>query len=244
MEFYTEISKYYDYIFPLSEEKFNFFKNNLSKNGEDKSSILDIGTSTGSYAVRLAESGYKVTAIDLDEIMVQRCQQKASEAEIEVTTFKLDMMKLTDKLKQKFDGIICIGNTLVHLSNLDEITEVISQIHELLNSSGKLMMQIVNYDRILKYKINELPRIDREEIGLTFIRKYNFRKDNKIDFNTTLKVNDDQFKNSIQLYPLTSTELITVIEEVGFNNYKLYGDFNFNDYNQDESGPLVLVAEK
>lgn len=244
MEFYTEISKYYDYIFPLNEDKLQFFQKALNIHNEKNLSILDVGTSTGSYAVSLAQEGCNVTAIDLNEIMLQKCQQKAKEADVNLKTLKLDMKNLVEKLKQKFNGIICIGNTLVHLSSLKEISQAITQMYQLLKPTGKLIIQIVNYDRILEKKIKELPRIEKEKMNLEFIRKYEFVTETQINFETTLKVKDKEIKNSIPLYPLTSAKLINIIEEIGFDNYNLYGGFDFSDYKKQESSPIVAVAKK
>ncbi|SDC26409.1 MULTISPECIES: class I SAM-dependent methyltransferase [unclassified Candidatus Frackibacter] len=246
MGFYNEISKYYDYIFPFNKTKLEFFEEVLGDSKEI--SVLDIGTSTGTYAVNLAKKGYQLTGIDLNEDLLEQCRQKAEKADVDLEILNLDMKDLSDTLTEKFNGIICIGNTLVHLSNFNEIADIIRQMYKLLEPQGKLIVQIVNYDRILKKEVKELPLIKRKEVSLTFIRKYKLIDEGKykdrIDFNTTLKVDGKTFKNSIPLYPLTSQEIINILEEVGFNNYSLYGGFDFSAYNPLESGSLVLVAEK
>jgi 2-polyprenyl-3-methyl-5-hydroxy-6-metoxy-1,4-benzoquinol methylase len=243
VDFYSEISEYYDYVFPLSESKLNFFKKELKKDIDEELSILDIGTSTGSYAIRLVEEGYNVTGIDLNEEMLQECREKAKNTGVSLEILQMDMKDLNE-LDQNYDGIICIGNTLVHLSNLEEIKEVISNMYSLLNEEGRLIIQIVNYDRILEKDVKELPKIKREEFDLEFIREYKLMDNNKIDFKTTLKIEDKEFKNSISLYPLTSKELVNILEDIGFNNYKLYGSFNFETYEQYNSKPLILTANK
>jgi len=62
MGFYEEISKYYDYIFPVGKEQINFI---TKVAGEGPKSVLDIACGTGGYALELAKQGYAVTAVDL-----------------------------------------------------------------------------------------------------------------------------------------------------------------------------------
>lgn len=244
MGFYAEISKYYDDIFPLSESKMEFFQHILKTDKQKQLSILDVGTATGSYAINLVKKGYEVTAVDSSETMVQQARKKAKEAGVNLNIFQLNMKRLVNQLNQKFDGVICIGNTLVHLTSLEEIYKMFNDMYKILNPQGKLIIQIVNYDRILKKRIKELPKIEKKEIDLEFTRQYEFVNENEIEFKTRLQVGDKEFQNSIPLYPLTSDELSKLLQKTGFSDYKFYGGFNFESYIKESSSPLVAVIEK
>jgi hypothetical protein len=54
------------------------------------------------------------------------------------------------------DGILCFGNTLVHLPDEAAIASFLWQSHQLVNPSGKLLIQILNYEYILDNKITAL----------------------------------------------------------------------------------------
>ena len=46
----------------------------------------------------------------------------------------------------------------------------------MLENDGELVIQIVNYDRIVKFDVTELPTIKNSQIPLEFIRHYVHRK--------------------------------------------------------------------
>lgn len=243
MGFYDEISRYYDYIFPVGENQLKFIKECTS---ETDKKILDIACGSGGYSVELAKTGYRMTAVDIEDEMVGRVKEKAREEGLDVNALKCDMREIQDKIRDKFDVVFCIGNSIVHLNGFNEIVDALKQMRSILEKDGSLVLQIVNYDRIIKYNLAGLPTITNDEIGLEFIRKYRYEKDkNFISFDTTLIINDGdmpvQYDNSIELFPLTSGELSTALKEAGFLNFKFYGDFNYSPYSED-SYMLVVKA--
>lgn len=244
MEFYEKLSQYYDEIFPLTKAKASFIQEKLPQ-GEKR--VLDVGCATGDLAIFLAQQGYKVKAIDLDEEMIHQAKEKAKKQIVDIDFQIADMMELKEKLeKQTFDGIICIGNTLVHLKDEQEIENVIKQMYQLLNSGGMLILQIINYDRILEQHVQGLPLIETEHIR--FERRYSVSEDEKtIYFKTTLEVKEQgetyKMKNEVPLYPLQFGELREILEDVGFRLMEWYGNFKQEPYGPD-SYAMIVAAKK
>lgn len=236
-KFYTEISKYYDYIFPTGNAQISLMKEIV---GEAPKDILDVACGSGGYSKALRDAGYGVTAIDLDDQMIQSLKVKDKEIDAQV----LNMLNI-EELNKKFDLIFCIGNSLVHLNHNEEIYEFLKSCKSSLKENGHLLIQIVNYDRVLAKDIKSLPTIENDAVGLVFERYYEYLSDqHKVDFKTILKVHQDQFENSVLLHPIKSTELTALLEELDFKNIRLYGNFNKDAYDPMESVPLVIVAEK
>ncbi|AKL94105.1 methyltransferase [Clostridium aceticum] len=246
MGFYEEFSRYYDIVFPTGEAQLKFIQG-ASKNTSDK--ILDIACGTGNYSLALAERGFEVTATDLDEAMMKEVEEKAKAKGLQLKTYIGDMKELATYLPQKgFDVAFCIGNSLVHLTKLEEIQSTLHQMYGILSEEGRLILQIINYDRIMKYNIDGLPTIEDKEAGIKFIRKYNYDENKRlIYFNTELIVakNDEikSFTNSVPLYPLLSHQLIAMLQIAGFKDMKIYGNFMEESY-REESYAMVVVAEK
>ncbi|OPX44373.1 glycine/sarcosine N-methyltransferase [Ruminiclostridium hungatei] len=241
MEFYQQISKYYDLIFPAGEEQVRFLREVA---GNPPKAILDVACGTGEYAVELAGLGYKVTAVDRDAQMLAGLGEKARAKGCTLDYLEADMSDLDKKLSEKFNMVFCIGNSLVHLENMQQIKEFLKNARNMLENDSSLVLQIINFDRIILREIKSLPTIENKSVGLSFERIYDYHKqDNTILFNTKLNVEGKSLENQVSLYPLRQDELTEALYEAGFKKLKLFGDFNGNEFDKYNSFMLVLWAK-
>lgn len=241
MSFYEKISKYYDDIFPVSKEKVNFLMSFL-ENPPKK--VIDIGCGTGGYSLELARRGCEVTAADLDDKMLDKLRRNSVESKLNIEVLNENMLNLSKSVNEKYDLAFCIGNSLVHLDGKKQIGNFFKQIRGLINKDGKLIIQIINYDRVIKKDIKSLPNIENNELGLKFIRLYNYIKDkNEVLFKTVLEIKGERMESEIRLYPLLSEDIERLLKESGFNKVKLFGDFKGNNYDKENSYALVVVAQ-
>ncbi|WP_425447078.1 class I SAM-dependent methyltransferase [Dethiothermospora halolimnae] len=241
MGFYEELSNYYDVIFPVSDKKVKFLNDKVNRNSD----ILDIACGTGNYTIELSKLGHNVDGIDLDGEMIERAINKSNDEDVDINVIKGNMLSIKEIFKdKKYDMVFSLGNSVVHLNSIEDVKKLVYDVYSILNENGSLIIQIINYDRILKYSIDHLPTIDREEKGVKFIRNYCF-KNNKVYFNTEIVLTnkEESYKNSIPLLPLKSSEILNILEEVGFENIKFYGDFDGNPHSEDAYATIVH-AEK
>ncbi|HLV08958.1 MAG TPA: class I SAM-dependent methyltransferase [Halanaerobiales bacterium] len=235
--FYTEIARYYEYIFPVRKAKIELIKELAGKLPAD---ILDVACGPGGYSKILKDAGYNITAVDLDEKMVKNLKEKDNS----IDAYVLNMTEIGE-MDKKFDLIFCIGNSLVHLADEEEIFTFLQDCRNCLKSGGKLLIQIVNYDRILDGGVKSLPTIVNDEVDLVFERYYEYLPDkHKIDFKTILKVDNREMENHVLLHPIQSKKLLSLLEEVGFLSLKTYGNFNKDEFDPLLSFPLVVTAGK
>lgn len=235
-KFYTQIANHYDDIFPTGEPQLALIAESAGKPPKD---ILDAACGSGGYSKRLADMGYAVTAVDLDEKMVQFTKARDERIHAQV----LNMLQIQD-IPQAFDLILCIGNSLVHLHDLQEIGLFLRGCRSKLRPGGRLLVQIVNYDRVLDQGITSLPTIKNREKDLTFERYYRYLPEqHAIDFMTVLTVKGETMENHERLFPVRSGELKQLLEASGFSSIHFYGSFNKDRYEPMESFPLVIVAE-
>ncbi|SDK02453.1 class I SAM-dependent methyltransferase [Natronincola ferrireducens] len=246
MGFYEEFSKYYDYVFPTGDPQLNFIKKRIT---DSTNTILDIASGTGNYAIALAEKGFDISAIDLDKGMIEETKVKAKEKGILLNTYVGDMKELDKHFQREtFDVVFCIGNSLVHLTQLEEIQQTLNQMYYILKEGGNLLLQIINYDKIIQYNIDGLPTIENKEVGVKFIRKYVYEEEKRlIHFNTELIVTKGEeeavYRNSVPLYPLQSQQLIGMLQNAGFKTIDLFGGFQEEPYKEESYG-IVVAAKK
>lgn len=242
MSFYNVLSKYYDYIFKLDEETLDFLSDGI-KPGED---VLDVACGTGTYAIALQQKGYKVIGVDLDGEMIEKAKTKSKDKEMKF--FVENMTKLKEKFSiEKFKNIYCIGNSIVHLNNKEEIFNTIKDFYDLLQNDGYVTIGIINYDRIINHNVTELPTIIRKDVGVSFIRKYEYNASEEvIYFNTELKINGDKesaYRNSVRLLPIMKDDLYNIFKKIGFSKIEVYGGFGKKEYEL-EDYTLVIRGKK
>ncbi|MDA2062647.1 class I SAM-dependent methyltransferase [Bacillus cereus] len=195
MTFYQKLMPYYDEIFPENEKQLNFIASYL----QEGDSVIDVGAATGNVANALVEKGIIVTAMEPEKKMADKISEKAiaHKGRLFVNTLRMQQI---DDVPGIFDGIYCIGNTLVHLDNVQEITDFIQRSFKKLKKNGKFIVQIVNYEKVLNQKNFIFPVITKEHFS--FKRDYAIVR-KKVLFTVTLNTNGEEFSNSIELYPIT-----------------------------------------
>jgi 2-polyprenyl-3-methyl-5-hydroxy-6-metoxy-1,4-benzoquinol methylase len=236
MGFYEQISKYYDYIFPTGRQQSGFIQ---TAAGIPPKKILDVACGSGGYSAALAKAGYCVTAVDLDEKMVEMTLVKKHREGLLINAMVCNMLDISKKFySNAFDLVFCIGNSIVHLGSKEDILDALKQMQACLKPDGTLIIQIINFDRVFKHNISSLPTIENDEIGLKFIRNYRFDdKTGLIRFNTLLTINGSEgwkeYENTAELLPLLSVDLIELMKKAGFKDVSLYGDFEYSKYDED-----------
>ena len=182
MKFYSSIAQNYDYIFPIKQVQIDFIKSEFPS----QTKLIEIGSGTGNLTIALANAGYLMSGLEYDENMLELAQRKSNDV-----SWKCGDMREIDQVfcGDLFDGIICFGNTLVHLSDAKDIEDFFIKAYDLLHDGGKIAIQIINYSRILDQKIDHLPTIENDKIQ--FIRNYRaYRNPRKIEFQTTLTIKE------------------------------------------------------
>jgi len=243
MGFYDGISAYYDSLFPVDSQVLHFLQRRIGAN----SRILDIACGTGGYSLTLARQGHRLIGIDLDRAMIEAARDKARNEDLEVSFKVLDMRAVAENLEGRFGLIFCIGNSLVHMRDDEDIARFFAGCYGLLESKASLVVQIINYDRILEKGITSLPTLKDERRGLEFARSYEVdRSAQMVLFRTELSVwKQDQpsaIRNEISLRILTSKRLVALVEQAGFEDIRLFGDFDERPFNTDTLALVMSAA--
>ncbi|MCX7821667.1 MAG: class I SAM-dependent methyltransferase [Brevinematales bacterium] len=228
--FYDIFASYYDEIFPVSEDLISFTSSYLT----NKNSYLDVGTGSGELVVKISKTNLlkEIIATDIDEKMLEIAKKKSNS----IKFLKMDMKEIN--YKQKFDLITCYGNTIVHLTSINEIELFFNNIIDSLKSDGKFLFQILNYNIR-----QDFPVIQNE--NFIFERYYKYGKE-LIEFyiKFTLKKTKETFESSIFLYPLTYQDIIKILKPLKLKNISFFSDFKKNQFFPYKSNLLIGEIEK
>lgn len=237
MDFYSEISKYYDEIFPADRDEMAFINGLLG----DKFRLLDIGCGTGNKTVLLSRPNNFVLGVDADAEMIAQAGSRHAAAGVAYDV--ADMRNLGATLgSQLFDGVLCLGNTLVHLESPAAINNFINNVYGLMQTGGLFIIQILHYEWIIADRLRYLPVTDTPNVK--FEREYVW-VNGELHFKTILtdKITGDVFNNDIVLYPLLTTDLKAMLEKCGFCDIRHLGGYDGSPL-LDESFVSITVCCK
>jgi len=118
---------------------------------------VDLGAGCGFQSIPLAEKGFSITAIDLDEHLLS--QLKANDATAKVAIVQDDMLNFASHISAASELIVCMTDTLLHLESQDRVRELFSNVFNHLESSGQfvitfrdLSIALENLDRFIPVK--------------------------------------------------------------------------------------------
>jgi SAM-dependent methyltransferase len=237
---YDRIVEYYDDIFPLKPATLAFLQASFCAGGR----VLDVGCGSGEYVLGLARAGYAVSGLDLDAQMIERAAAKAHAAAL---TPALTVGSMTELPKYyapgSFDGLFCIGNSLVHAGGHDELAAICRDFYSLLDHDGRLVIQVINYDRVLQQQLTGLPTIENSARKLRFERYYEINGKNVL-FTAVLKVDGIEERTVNRLYAVRADELRQCLQDAGFRDVVCFGDFVGGPFAIATSQPLIVRCQK
>ena len=237
VSFYRVLSAYYDVIFPEVPGTVRFIHSRLSPG----SRVLDLACGTGTIALALAARGHRVLGIDLDAAMIERARSKAGSLPVRFRTG--DMLRRT-RPAGGYDAVLCLGNSLVHLSSEERVAALLEACRRRLVPGGRLLLGIVNVDRFAGRTEAELPPIEgRTEAGpVRFLRRYTFTAGSPyLRFHSLLTVGALPLENSIPLLVLPERRLVSLVAEAGFTSIVSRDGFSEQPFTTDAPA-LVLEA--
>lgn len=235
MRFYQSLSTYYDTIFPFSGSKEQFFLDLIAN--KPSSSALDLGCATGALVGLLTRLNWTAVGVDLSPDLIKLARQQHPG-----TFLQEDMLGFLERSEKEYELIVCIGNTLPHLPQ-DKLKRFLDLTSKHLSPGGKLIIQTVNYHKILKDKPPGLSTIIRPEEQVTFTRLYNYLFDGSIRFSLILETPKGKEQASVTLWPFTHQDFRDILPPK-LSIQAEYGSFAKEPYNPQDSLAWVLQATK
>jgi SAM-dependent methyltransferase len=217
-------------------------------------SVVDLGSGTGEHARHLASLGYRAVGIDQSDEHIEKAREYENEFPPHGPEFLLgDIADLTRLTSERFGMAICLGNVLPHLED-EDLLAMAREVHAGLVTGGRLLIQLLNYERILACDLRHLPlnfRDDPDETGeIVFLRLMTPDGPSHVLFNPmtlALKPGEDppvglKSAKEVRLRAWMRPELEDLLNRSEFEIEALYGDMVGGDYEPRDSSDLVLVA--
>ena len=214
----------------------DFFIRILQERGVKR--VLDVATGTGFHSIRLLKAGFDVTSADGSPEMLAQAFENARRAGLIMRTVHADWRWLSRDIHNKFDAVICLGNSLTHLFSEQDRRKALAEFYAALTHDGVLILDQRNYDGILDngftskhiyYYCGDNVSAQPEYVDEGLARfQYRF---------------PDGTEYHLNMYPLRKEYVRKLMHEVGFQQVKTYGDFQ-ETHKVEDPDFFVHVAEK
>jgi 2-polyprenyl-3-methyl-5-hydroxy-6-metoxy-1,4-benzoquinol methylase len=130
---------------------------------------LDLGCGSGFQSIALAKVGFEVLGIDLCAGLLKELRSRSRGLEIDVIQGNILDHKLYSN-KGPFEVAVCMGDTLTHLSTVDDVMLLFDHVYRNLEHGGNLILSFRDLTTELQGIDRIIPvRTDEEKLMATFL---------------------------------------------------------------------------
>ena len=136
------------------------------------SAVLDAACGTGVSAAALARRGYQVWAADGSDAMIHMAAARFRREQLEIPLVRCMWADLPACVDERFDVVLCIGNSLVHAVGRDAMVQALTALREMIRPGGHVVVDSRNWEklhaerRIVQVANRVVTRRDRRCISL------------------------------------------------------------------------------
>jgi len=127
---------------------------------------IDLGAGHGLHAISLAHLGFEVKAVDFNQQLLNSLSKRKESLPIEV--IESDLLTFSQKSIEA-ELIICMGDTIAHLNDFDDLKALIKNCYQNLTAGGKLIFSYRNYSQELKDTQRFIPVKSDEQMILVCV---------------------------------------------------------------------------
>ena len=218
--------------------------------------VLDLGSGPGDHARFLASRGFEVVGIDASESMLQMATEESLPPGVRF--IQGDFRQLPSLVEGTFGGAICLGNVLPHLTEEADLRAIARGLGERLESGGRFLLQMLNYQRMVAQKERALPINFREDPDggpgeIAFVRMMTLPDaEGRVGFfPTTLRLDPAAdppvsvvASKRVDLRAWSRADIVRVFREAGIEESEALGGFDGAPFDPDQSRDLIWIGKR
>jgi len=112
------------------------------------SAVLDAACGTGIDAAALARRGFTVRAADASEAMVEGADARFRRERLAVPVLRSRWADLPAATGERFDVVLCAGNSLVHAAGRDAMVEALTGLRRMARPGGYVVVDSRNWEKL------------------------------------------------------------------------------------------------
>jgi ubiquinone/menaquinone biosynthesis C-methylase UbiE len=110
--------------------------------------VLDAACGTGVDAAVLARRGFTVWAADGSEAMAEGAAARFRRERLEIPLLHSRWADLPAATDQRFDVVLCIGNSLVHAAGRDAMVQALAGLRRMARPGGHVVVDSRNWEKL------------------------------------------------------------------------------------------------
>ena len=112
------------------------------------STVLDASCGTGVNAAVLARRGFDIWATDGSEAMIEQAAARFRREHLAIPLRRCLWAELPANLAERFDVVICVGNSLVHAAGRDPMVEALTGLRQMARPGGHVVIDSRNWEKL------------------------------------------------------------------------------------------------
>jgi SAM-dependent methyltransferase len=203
----------------------------------EHSTMLDLGCGAGRHTKQLAAHGFHVTGLDLAASSIRA----AKKVHVPGTQFYQHDMRIPFCIA-RFNYVFSFFTSFGYFKTQDENNAVIYNIANSLKPKGTLVMDYLNVN------YSEAHQVEREKKEIDGVNYHIRRWHNDTHFYKYIKVTNVLEHGNVeyteQVEKLRLTDFDILFKRNGLRLKKVFGDYDLNAYDPEDSPRLIMIAEK
>lgn len=214
--------------------------------------ILDLACGSGRHAIALASQGSEVIGVDYSKSMIQAAEKHAAEANVTPKFIIGDMEGVKKSVEGPFDLVICLGNSLALVNDIDSLKQVAKDIFSVLKDGGSFLAQVLNFEEIHWTGFRTFP----SKVGIlsngdeiTFSRLF---EHTDYPFSSTLvmsafRKDGDNWISEVstqKVLNLKHDQVKIIMEEAGFTSVEIFSDYERGEIDKKYDRSMVILCQK
>ncbi|CAH8769294.1 class I SAM-dependent methyltransferase [Paenibacillus dendritiformis] len=201
-------------------------------------SILDLCCGMGRHALALAEAGYRVTGVDLSEVLLEEAM--AHDTRGQVKFLRGDMRELP--VDGPFDAVVNLFTSFGYFTDNEDNARVFQEIHRVLKPQGRFIVDFLNPSYVRQHLVPHSERVDggtrieeRRRIENGFVKK-------AITLTDASGGEQREYEERVRLYELA--DFRNMMDEAGLVIDQVHGSYDGAAYDEEQSKRMIMVGHR
>jgi SAM-dependent methyltransferase len=205
----------------------------------DGGDLIDVPCGFGRHVIPLARAGYRAVGVDRSQALLDEARRRMGhERWPKLVAADYRELPFAD---ESFDAALNLFSSLGYLGD-DGDTNVLREIRRVLRPDGRLVVEIMHRDRLVRHYRDQDWRLLGEGRLLLEQRTFDAAEGVAQTTQTLIDSTGERDSRSFSVRVYSATELLGMLGRAGFAEAKAYGDFDGNPFTPDTR--LLIVARR